>query len=82
MAIPNGSICMDCGQNTSWMQEFYMLHQDVWDSIVTTFETSGMLCIGDVERRLGRQLTPDDFDPKWRHLTPFVSERLVSRRGY
>jgi hypothetical protein len=36
-----------------------------------------MLCIGCVETRLGRKLTPDDFAPTSMNLTG--SERLRSR---
>ena len=61
--VPNGSHCMDCGANTSYLCEYYMLKDDIWQSIVPT--SAGMLCIGDAERRLGRELTPDDFDPYW-----------------
>lgn len=82
MAKPNGSICMDCGENTSMLREFFMLEQDLWDSIITTSERTGMLCIGCVEGRLGDQLRPQDFDPAWRHLSPMPSPRLLLRRGY
>ena len=82
MATPNGSFCMDCHLNTSTMREFFMLDQDTWDSIIRLSEQDGMLCIGCVEVRLGRELEPADFDPDWRHLCPQPSSRLLKRRGY
>jgi hypothetical protein len=82
MATPNGSKCMDCELNTSRLREHFMLEQDVWESIIRLSERDGMLCVGCVELRLGRTLTPDDFDPAWRHLSPQPSAMLLSRRGY
>lgn len=82
MAKPNGSFCMDCDQNTSELREFYMLEQPVWESVIKVSEQTGMLCVGCVEIRLQRRLEPADFNPKWSHLCPFPSNRLLDRRGY
>lgn len=82
MGRPNGSICMDCGLNTSKLREHFMLEQDTWDSIIKLSERDGMLCVGCVEIRLGGMLQPQDFDPAWRHLSPQPSALLLSRRGY
>jgi hypothetical protein len=44
----------------------------------------GCLCVGCLEKRIGRQLTPKDFDPEgdatWANLP--CTERLLNRRGY
>ncbi len=47
--------CLDCKQWTDG--EYYMIHPPLWDSIAD----QGMLCIGCLEQRLGRELVPDDF---------------------
>lgn len=50
--------CTDCQENTFTKQEYYMLHDVVWCSAASKFE---MLCVLCFEKRLGRQLTHDDF---------------------
>ena len=71
--------CLDCGQDTRKMGEYYSLKDRVWACIHPTL--NGMLCIGCAEKRLGRNLTPADFklcplnDPS----TGNKSERLISR---
>lgn len=42
----------------------------------------GCLCIGCLEKRLGRRLRPRDFDPKdtWKDLP--CTDRLLNRRGF
>lgn len=76
---PNGSICMDCSENTSELREFYMLNDEIWLRAVPG--RLGMLCIDCVEARLGRRLRPDDFDSQW--MPEIIgrnwSKRLVAR---
>ena len=48
--------CHDCGYDT-W-DETYKVHDDVWSS---AGQPDGRLCIGCIENRLRRMLTPDDF---------------------
>lgn len=76
--------CIDCGMNTK-AKEYYSLHDAVWFKAHSS--KHGMLCIGCVERRLGRRLMPSDFNDapinklfdddgiRWP-----ASERLRSRR--
>lgn len=52
-------ICIDCGENTLHTNEYYMVHDEVWNAAHPT--RRGMLCIGCLEDRLGRQLVPEDF---------------------
>lgn len=49
--------CYDCEVNTSEINEYYMVNFDLWNSVAT----NGMLCIGCLERRIGRQLVSSDF---------------------
>jgi hypothetical protein len=76
--------CRDCGVDTVPFDgpcEYYNLHNDLWEAIGMK-RNGGMLCIGCVERRLGRLLNRADFtgapvnslDPKWHH-----SDRLIDR---
>jgi hypothetical protein len=47
--------CADCGYD---YDEYYMVHDDIWQ---THGVGDGMLCIGCLEKRLGRQLCRQDF---------------------
>lgn len=72
-------LCLDCGVHTGKIREHFDLLDEVWYAIHDSRE--GMICIADVELRLGRQLTPADFkdtflnDPKRNQM----SLRLLSR---
>lgn len=55
--------CADCGIDTMPTcrchdAEYYMVHDQVWEAAGLG---RGHLCIGCLEARLGRRLTPDDF---------------------
>lgn len=52
-------LCVDCTRDTGRIGEYYMVHDDIWNSVVT--EGDGMLCITCLETRLGRELTKRDF---------------------
>jgi hypothetical protein len=52
--------CVDCRWNTPLLGEWYMVRDSVWNA--AGMETmGGCLCIGCLEERLGRRLTPEDF---------------------
>lgn len=79
-----GFECFDCSANTLHLDEFYMVHDEIWDSALPKNQRNRMLCIGCLEKRIGRLLTPNDFTDApintpgaW----PFVgqSERLLNR---
>jgi hypothetical protein len=53
--------CLDCDVDTYAIDEYYILHHSVWRRANPAI--AGMLCLGCLERRLGRQLTPEDFAP-------------------
>ena len=57
------SRCLDCGEETSFRadkaDEYYMVHNELW--LRAHPARNGKLCIGCLERRLDRELTPDDF---------------------
>jgi hypothetical protein len=82
--------CKDCGLDTTpctgrrgcrhkgrW--ELYMVYDDVWDAARMC---DGYLCIGCLERRLGRCLTPADFPPlPVNDPVDWDSDRLAARKG-
>jgi hypothetical protein len=55
--------CEDCGNDTSpatGIGEYYMVGDGVWRQ-ATALKPAKMLCVGCLEKRLGRELRPDDF---------------------
>jgi len=56
-------ICIDCGENTHIIGEYYMLKNSIWHQIIRIKERGKMLCIGCVENRLGKKLCKNDFLP-------------------
>jgi hypothetical protein len=72
----NGAIAQSVGSDS----EVYHLLENVWQK--TGLEGyGGCLCIGCVERRIGRRLKPRDFDPNHPFNRMPGTERLLSRRG-
>jgi hypothetical protein len=55
----NGFDCLACAVNTLHIGEYYMVTDEVWGQACP--EGKGMLCIGCLEARLGRELTARDF---------------------
>jgi hypothetical protein len=75
---PTRSLCLDCGTDTTEIGEYYMLENEVW--LEANPADDGMLCVGCVEKRLGRRLAPDDFMPlEMNHKSEWRSQRLRSR---
>lgn len=50
--------CTDCGIHTGDINEYYMIKDEVWNTVANQFE---MLCIRCLEQRLGRYLVSTDF---------------------
>ncbi len=86
-------ICDDCGMDTSpctgrrgcrhigrW--ERYMVRDSVWKAAGMKGMDAGFLCIGCLERRLGRQLRPRDFKPNVpiNYPDPWDTPRLAARK--
>ena len=76
-------LCLDCGSNTApggdGLDEYYMIENEVWCSVNPSGE--GMLCVGCLEDRLGRKLSPEDFTdcPLNKGNKVNSSPRLMSR---
>lgn len=77
-------VCLDCKWNTHVIHEYYRVTNEVWLQAVPG--NHGMLCVGCLEKRLGRELTPADFelDVPINHNSPMwpKSDRLMKRMGY
>ena len=92
------TLCHDCGVDTvptEWGEraEYYMVHDEVWAQAGMPPTRSGYLCIGCLERRLRRRLTPADFTdagvndltiratPRyaWSYRTRRLRDRLLGR---
>ena len=58
-ALNSLSLCLDCKRDTSEIDEYYTLKDEVWAE--ANPDIDGMLCIACIEKRIGRQLTAADF---------------------
>lgn len=52
-------LCVDCKLCT-FHGEYYSVKPDIW-ALTGLAEDGGMLCIGDLEKRIGRALKKEDF---------------------
>lgn len=80
---PTRTSCFDCGVDVQ--DEYYMVRRDLWDKWAKSYdEQQAEICVGCLEHRVGRRLTPFDFtncsvnvlnwlEPGW------ASRRLVNR---
>ena len=74
--------CIECDVNTLDVREYYMIQNDLWEQVNPN--KNGMMCIGCVEEKLKRELTPEDFTncPLNLFSPNKKSERLLKRLGY
>ena len=76
--------CIDCGEST--YHEFFMVTEEVWAAAKLSepadqYERQEQfLCVPCLEKRLGRELSPDDFS-EWSKPEKVTSERLRKRMG-
>ena len=75
--------CIDCTACTLCLGEYYMVTDQVWSSVADR----GMLCIGCLEKRLGRMLHARDFTAvpinQVADMTDDASARFLNRlRNY
>jgi hypothetical protein len=72
-------LCLDCGIDTGKTGEHYMLVDETWS--LTGLGPVGMLCVEDVEKRIGRKLNPADFNDSYLNnpRTGIISQRLANR---
>jgi hypothetical protein len=74
--VDQGSIPFEYNERS----EVYMVRDAVWKAAGMA-GYGGCLCIGCLERRLGRMLRPKDFNRKHPFSQLPGTERLLSRRG-
>jgi hypothetical protein len=74
------TFCSTCDVNTMEIHEYYGVTSDLWRRYGVG---KGMLCIGCLEERMGRELTPEDFVDFPINTKEFgpKSERLQNRLG-
>jgi hypothetical protein len=70
-------LCLDCGVDTRAIDEYYIVTHELWAR--ANPDGAGMLCVGCLEKRLGRELTPDDFGLN--SVSSPKSERPLKRLG-
>lgn len=71
-------VCIDCGDHTGEINEYYMVHDHVWFTAGMA-QDGGMLCIGCLEKHLGRELNCGDFTTAPINGFGVKSERLAAR---
>lgn len=73
--------CLDCHKDTSRAKEYYMVQHNLWRQTGMR-PKNGMLCIGCLEKRLGRRLNADDFlGGDYAYRPERLSTRLADRLG-
>jgi hypothetical protein len=85
--------CADCGRGCHGLHEWYMVNDEIWNQAWSGRRKSWhhlipgqeILCIGCLERRIGRTLTASDFipdvlcnDPKQKHISERLRDRLTA----
>ena len=73
-------LCVDCQRNTQ--HEHYFVKNEVWFELAKMPE-HGMLCISCLEKRINRQLVPEDFtaayinNPRRNTMTDLLRHRIL-----
>jgi hypothetical protein len=71
--------CVDCGRCTSSIGEYYMVYDEIWAASGLE-PNDGMLCLRCLERRIGRELSLDDFTAIMPRREAWERHRRRSRR--
>jgi hypothetical protein len=78
--------CMGCGIDTAAIGEYYMVTDKLWAKAArahASIDDRGMLCIGCLEKAIGRTLTRSDFkNVPLNYMWPSQSARLRERLGF
>jgi hypothetical protein len=85
--------CADCGVGCHGIGEWYMVNDEIWEQAWAHhprkpwhwLDGQQILCIGCLEKRLGRTLTASDFipdvpcnDPKQKWISERLRDRLIA----
>jgi hypothetical protein len=73
-------LCSDCGVDLIKIGEYYIVKDKVWDEVASKNE---LLCIGCLEKRIGRKLISEDFPEIELNYGKNYSQsrRLLNRMG-
>ncbi len=71
--------CVDCGVNTHHIHESYMVHDRLWKKAGMK-KNGGRLCVGCIERRLGRKLRCTDFFLIGLNIDAYIYPYRASKR--
>jgi len=74
-----GVHCVDCDVNTVYIKESYMVIDSVWKESGMTSQ-GGRLCVGCIERRLGRKLQCSDFFVIGCNINAYIYPFMASKR--
>lgn len=75
-------LCLDCKVDTGQLREHYFVDLELWLGAVGS--KVGMLCVGCLETRIGRQLKASDFtsahinNPKLYDMTDRLRNRIAA----
>ena len=72
-----GRLCRDCSVDVIEIGEYYVVTDEVWP----IEHDGGVLCVGCVEARLGRELVARDFTDALLNRLPGSSSRMRARLG-
>lgn len=79
MSKPFDYYCFDCEMNL--FLEWFTVHDSVWEQ-TGLGPQDGVLCVGCLEKRIGRRLSVSDFaETQNNQPSEFHSDRLLSRFG-
>ena len=67
--------CQDCTIDVYKSDGVFMLEDNIWNSIYPS--TDGFLCIKCIEKRLGRELTKEDFNDSYVNRKSFGTKSLL-----
>lgn len=88
--MSTNSLCVDCGKDTfEDPRDYYMVNMEIWnefglggsswsndkESWIEDNGPVGMLCLDDLERRMGRKVILDDL-PNW-PINQYLRDSLV-----
>lgn len=78
--VHESSNCKDCNIHLLYINEYFRLHDEVRESMDWEDSHDSRLCVGCVEKRLGRKLVAHDFNPNTGiNHAGTVSGRLAER---
>jgi hypothetical protein len=83
--IPDHVACVDCSANVHFLDEWYMVTDEVWDA-GGVGPDDGFLCVTCLESRLGRPLCAVDFKPPlqpidWSSQSPRLTAAMTRPGG-